>query len=625
MNLSELRARFKGDGKSPKLNRKSEDGDIKTNEEKNREKLEHSGNFKDEEEKEVFEEQLNQLQEKLVNVMIENEALRSEVKVFKKEDTDHKELKEMLEKSKKRNSLLETKLKNLLPKKSGSFKKKDGSNNKKSNNDKMSDVESAIDIASELQDEPVVSVPEEYGGERPENNKSFGKGIIDRFAHKLNDVIEDFNEEMDFVHIEPEVEAEPLTGKKLKENIKRFGRAAKPYYNTAKGFYNLISWKNPSYSLTVFSVYLYMVWRGWVLQSILGCIFFRLFIQYLQYRCWNIKFNFLDSGEDEENDNDDDLGISEKFNLVIEVATKVQNALGDAADGLEKVKSLFSWRHPEASNLLFLTISTFFITSCTLPLPYLFELIGSMIGFKLFIIDNLYRKYPRLKKKYDTSHRIWMSLPTDSQYEKRHMTSQIDKFILKHGKKAYKDKDNDDDDDELSNEDKAFCQLFSLPETECPLPGWQGGRLCTLINRDKSLASAFKSGKLYLTRSFLCFERSKSPSPKNLVIPLANIGALEKAKPYPWLPGGGMSIEVTLANSDKSFIFGGLINRDDTFDMIQEIGMLSNLPWATGVPLEELHISKRLTDLSKKIEPQQFSNFSLGMVYEESEDKKSKD
>lgn len=45
--------------------------------------------------------------------------------------------------------------------------------------------------------------------------------------------------------------------------------------------------------------------------------------------------------------------------------------------------------------------------------------------------------------------------------------------------------------------------------------------------------------------SFLCFERSKSHSAKNLRLPLKE-ARVEKANSYPWIPGGGMAIEVSV-------------------------------------------------------------------------------
>lgn len=98
-----------------------------------------------------------------------------------------------------------------------------------------------------------------------------------------------------------------------------------------------------------------------------------------------------------------------------------------------------------------------------------------------------------------------------------------------------------------------------------------------MVNRDKSLTSSFKSGRLFLTtryiykpahfvygtislqsllqnqlrRSYLCFERSKTQPGKNVVIPLDRIVRLEKGNQYSWIPGGGMIIEVFVQGLDR--------------------------------------------------------------------------
>ncbi len=52
--------------------------------------------------------------------------------------------------------------------------------------------------------------------------------------------------------------------------------------------------------------------------------------------------------------------------------------------------------------------------------------IGLGIGYKLFIIDNIYRKYPKVKEKHDGVARMWRSLPTNSQLEQRQRMTEED-------------------------------------------------------------------------------------------------------------------------------------------------------------------------------------------------------
>ena len=55
-----------------------------------------------------------------------------------------------------------------------------------------------------------------------------------------------------------------------------------------------------------------------------------------------------------------------------------------------------------------------------------FIVTGLGIGYKLFIIDNVYRKYPKVKDKYDGVAKMWYSLPTNSQLEKRQRMTEED-------------------------------------------------------------------------------------------------------------------------------------------------------------------------------------------------------
>ena len=142
----------------------------------------------------------------------------------------------------------------------------------------------------------------------------------------------------------------------------------------------------------------------------------------------------------------------------------------------------------------------------------------------------------------------------------------------------------------LSGEDAGFCSRFHLPASEVPFPDWQGGRRCSLIDQDRPLMGS-KGGRLFLTCSFICFERSsRGRDPEKLVLPLADIAEIGRvcvvsahphthtphshththphthtvfhtakfqfvcmlqAKPFAVLPGNGMAIEIALKTSEK--------------------------------------------------------------------------
>ncbi|GFO42889.1 gram domain-containing protein 4-like [Plakobranchus ocellatus] len=530
-------------------------------------------------EKKVFEEQLTQLQEQLMMVMIENQALHNEISAGK-DKAELEQVKVELAYERHRSEVLQKDLESCIKKKSHKVHRSNSDLVPRSQhlsvpapmgNLPHRESSSSLEEQEDKTETSGVDIPV------PSSSPHLLNRILHRAVRYVTDFLEDFTEEATEQPLTaPE---DPLTVKKLKENIKRFGTEATPYVNTAKGVGELLAWKSPPYTLIVFVVYMYAAWQGWVLPAILFCLTFRLFINYLRFRGWNVSFNFFETVEEAKDSEDKELGVSDKLNLVMSVAKKVQNFLGDVADSLEKIKSALTWRHPEASRQLFLTLLSAFILSCILPTEHIVHYGAFFLGVKLFLIDYIYNRFPRVRRRHDSTYRLWQELPTDIQYEKRYVKSEIDKYILPQS--SWKGETQVDvKSEQVSTDDRTFCELFSLPESECPLPGWHGGRRCTLINREKSLTAAFKNGKLFLTHSFLCFERTKVPSPKNIVIPLTDIVRLEKAKPYGWIPGGGMAIEIAVVGNDKPYVFGTILNRDEVYDTIMSVGRQAALSWS---------------------------------------------
>ena len=45
--------------------------------------------------------------------------------------------------------------------------------------------------------------------------------------------------------------------------------------------------------------------------------------------------------------------------------------------------------------------------------------------FKLFIVDFLFMRFPRLRAKYDSASQIWATLPTDADLDARQKNEQV--------------------------------------------------------------------------------------------------------------------------------------------------------------------------------------------------------
>jgi hypothetical protein len=380
---------------------------------------------------------------------------------------------------------------------------------------------------------------------------------------------------------ESEEEATHLTAKRLKENVTRLAKSSKPWRETAFHVRDTLKWKNSAESLVVFLIYMYCVWNGWVIQLVLFISVVKLTLNYLYISGLAEQFGFGHGQMEEEAD--ESMGLADKFLLVKQVAQTVQNVSGIISDSLEKLRNLVLWRQPEATRKLYIALLVFLVVSLFLPNSYTLTLIGLGIGMKLFIVNNIYSKYPRVQEEFDAVDRMWKSLPTDAELLERQTLSHDEMTSLLRRRSTATNGFSGDhlsspSSSQLSEEDSAFCARFDLPRSEAPFPDWAGGHRCSLIDRERPLMGS-KGGRLFLTCSFLCFERSsRARDPDHLLLSLADIAEIGKAKPFAVLPGTGMCIEVTLKSSEK-YLFGAILNRDQTLGSVLVQGLMLGLPW----------------------------------------------
>ncbi|VDI58017.1 Hypothetical predicted protein [Mytilus galloprovincialis] len=531
---------------------------------------------------EVYEEHLKHLEEQLVTVTIENQSLVSELNGYKDKESLGR-LRAEIDIERNRYKKLEEKF-------------------KKHEKDDIKHIQS-FDSAQGWVD---VSIKSSNSAEKSPPQKSTKKGVgrIKKFDLMWRRIVNSIYTFMDDFTEEPEEQNENEDGEPL--TVKQLGSDLKPYIDTIKGIQQLLAWKTPSYTLLMFMIYLIAIWHGCFVSVILFCLVVRMMVSYLNHLGFQIKFNFFQPLEEQK------VQIN-KFSLVIQVARKVQNGLGAAADGLEKIQSLLTWKTP-VTKKLFMMLLICFIMSFTASMENYSYIMGTFLGIKMFIINYFYNRYPRLKRRYDSTYKTWQQLPTTVECEQKMVKSEINKFILSDTETTSEESASETSTKtkKIKDTDAEFCQLFSLPNSECPVSGWQGGKRCSLVNKEKSVLSGLKNGKLYLTRSFLCFERTKTPSKKNIVVPLADITEMSKAKPYAILPGSGMSIEIKLVGG-KVFTFGAIVYRDEAYDSLIQAGIDQALPWATGVPLSQDTLPT--SSLRRRSSAKSISNFTWAADY----------
>ncbi|XP_040886022.1 GRAM domain-containing protein 4 isoform X4 [Toxotes jaculatrix] len=320
--------------------------------------------------------------------------------------------------------------------------------------------------------------------------------------------IEDFRFQPEESTVETE---EPLSAKRLTENMRRLKRGARPVTNFLRNLSALSNWHSVYTSAIAFIIYMNAAWHGWAIPMFLFLAILRLSLNYLIARGWRIQWSIVPEVSEPMEPPKEDLTVSEKFQLVLDVAQKAQNLFGKMADVLEKIKNLFMWVQPESTRKLYICLWVAFITSCVLPYKLMGFMIGLYAGIKFFIIDFLFKSCPKLRDKYDTPYIVWNSLPTDPQLKERtnatvsRRLSGIEKVqpvVSRSSLATVPCGVSREEETGRSHSTKkgAFHEIFNLPESERPLAVCENGWRCCLINRDRKMPTDYiRNGVLYVT------------------------------------------------------------------------------------------------------------------------------
>ncbi|XP_025755426.1 GRAM domain-containing protein 4 isoform X8 [Oreochromis niloticus] len=441
---------------------------------------------------------------------------------------------------------------------------------------KMSDL-----LKTRLEDSPPQPPRKQQS---PSNNGTAEKQQKEVWSSRLQKwLYERFGVYMEDFRFQPEestVEAEePLSAKRLTENMRRLKRGARPVTNFLRNLSALSNWHSVYTSAIAFIIYMNAAWHGWAIPMFLFLAILRLSLNYLIARGWRIQWSIVPEVYEPMEPPKEDLTVSEKFQLVLDVAQKAQNLFGKMADVLEKIKNLFMWVQPESTQKLYICLWVTFITSCVLPYKLLGFMIGVYAGIKFFIIDFLFKSCPKLRDKYDTPYIVWNSLPTDPQLKERTnatVSRRVQPVVSRGSLANVPCGGSREEESGRSHSTKkgAFHEIFNLPESERPLPGkvCENGWRCCLINRDRKMPTDYiRNGMLYVTENYLCFESSSSrssSSKKHKVIKLVDITDIQKYKVLSVLPGSGMGISIATPSTQKPLVFGAMIHRDEAFEAI---------------------------------------------------------
>ncbi|KAM3609504.1 uncharacterized protein V6R79_015944 [Siganus canaliculatus] len=508
---------------------------------------------------------LNEVKGHLEIALLEKHFLQEELRKLK-EESNVESLRQELEKERSRCSELEQKINDIL---------------------RSSFEDSPSQVPKAPPPQPPPPAASSTDRQKDALSDSFLKWLYDRFGV----YIEDFRFQPEEQTVETE---EPLSAKRLTENMRRLKRGFRPVTNFMRNLSALSSWYSVYTSAIAFIFYMYAAWHGWVVPMFLFLALLRLSLNFLIARGWRIQWSIVPEVSEPVEPPKEDLTVSEKFQLVLDVAQKAQNLFGRMANILEKIKNLFMWVQPELTQKLYVGLLLAFISSCLLPYKLLGFIIAVYAGIKFFIIDFIFKSCPKLRQRFDTPFIIWTNLPTDLQLKERSSTTMSRRVPAAGGRGSFANATplgvgrDEDGGRNYSTKRGAFHEVFNLPESERPLTVCENGWRCCLINRDRKTPTDYiRNGVLYVTENHLCFESSSSrsgSSKRNKVIKLSDITDIQKYKVLSVLPGSGMGISIATPSTQKPMVFGAMIHRDEAFDAIITQYMKINSMATAAIP-----------------------------------------
>ncbi|CAN7975386.1 unnamed protein product, partial [Ixodes persulcatus] len=351
----------------------------------------------------------------------------------------------------------------------------------------------------------------------------------------------------------------------------------------------LIHWKSPLQTLLFIGAFLHGLWGDYLLTLLLFAIALGLIRNYVN------KMGFLGPKEDMFTTDHKKLGIGmgiDKVPAIMSLNMKIAKSFHMMSDVFDKGMSLWTWRRPSVTMKVLGFLLCVVVYSMLRPTSEVIKVLGTLTTVKVFFLDYVFVRFPKVRAKYDLAWILWNELPTGPEIERQARQSKKKEKLSKKKSDAGQAPVitiNNNVCESRSGSPVSFREeeahllngIFGISSSETCVPGWEQGRKCTLIKKERSLTSAFRNGRLYLTNNYLLFLRYKSQHPKNVAIPLTRIMKLEKGRPYSWIPGDGMSLVVTTSTGDV-FTFGAVNNREDTFRSIVDLGLQHGFSWASA-------------------------------------------
>nr|CDJ97578.1 Protein Y77E11A.12, isoform a [Haemonchus contortus] len=202
-------------------------------------------------------------------------------------------------------------------------------------------------------------------------------------------------------------ESQKLSAIALRRDLKRCYSFLHPLIEVGAAIYDTLLWKNPMHTLLLVLVYTYSIVRGWTASLVLLLLWTQLSLNYLKAtKNVDIGLYFLPRKE----------VAMIKFDisgaqLIFDVAKFAQRLLNFAANFLEKLHSLLTWKDRHVTFVFYCLVIYWLALSMIFNTGTCLGMCGLTLGVRIFITTYLFHRFPRLRRRLDTYGWFYRNLP----------------------------------------------------------------------------------------------------------------------------------------------------------------------------------------------------------------------
>ncbi|XP_077532277.1 GRAM domain-containing protein 4-like [Haemaphysalis longicornis] len=199
----------------------------------------------------------------------------------------------------------------------------------------------------------------------------------------------------------------PFSYPYVRDTLLKYERVDNWLKDVLHEYRKLVRWKHPARSAWVLSVGLHSLWMNYLpLLLIAGAL---LYLNGVSLDDW--VFRTQEETKPRRHFGGRRRTVLNDVNRVMKLDMRVSKTFQEISTAFDKVHSLLTWKNPGTTACLMLTLMGLLALAFWEGQGFAFQVAGTVLLMKLFVVDHLFSRFPRLAATCDLISHAWDRLP----------------------------------------------------------------------------------------------------------------------------------------------------------------------------------------------------------------------